>query len=247
MRIERVKDVAVVHMQAGKANAINTEFLASIESLFDAVEASDARSVVMIGYDRFFSAGLALPALIDLDRDRMRAVMLLFDRAMMRVFTSVLPVVAAVNGHAIAGGCVLALQCDVRLMAEGDFKIGLLEAQLGIGLPSSVFEPLRAQLPSSSLVPVALEGGMFSPVEAQRLGLVDALVPPDALFDRAVARAAELAKTPRQAYGQIKRAIRRAAIDAVKEHSEAERERWLDTWFSAEARQRLRDAVAKLR
>src|SRR4051794_27933939 len=132
--------VALLSLSAGKANAMSAELLDILDAMFSRLEASDARAAVLTGYDRFFSAGLALPTLIDLDRPAMKRFIERFNVVMMRLFAQPRPVVAAINGHAIAGGCVLALQCDWRIMAEGDFKIGLNEVQLGIGLPSVVIE-----------------------------------------------------------------------------------------------------------
>src|SRR6185369_13282808 len=135
--------VAVVRLAAGKANALTIEVLDQLQRAMLELEASDATAVVLTGYDRYFSAGLALPSLIDLERPAMRAFIEHFSRTMTRVFTCPLPVVAAVNGHAIAGGCVLALQADVRIIADVDARIGLNEVRLGIGLPSVVVESLR--------------------------------------------------------------------------------------------------------
>ena len=95
-----------------------------------------------------------------------------FSATMLRLYASPLPLVVAVNGHAIAGGCVLALMADLRLMVEeDDAKIGLNEVQLGIGLPASVVEPLRATVPAASLGPIALQGRLFNSAEAQALSL----------------------------------------------------------------------------
>src|SRR3989475_9437149 len=168
MRIERNGEVALIRLENGKANAIGPSFLDRLEA--PPGQPGDARAAVITGQGSAFSAGLDLPTLVDLDRVRMRAFVLRFETAMMRVFEVPIPVVAAVNGHAVAGGCVLALQADHRVMADGEARIGLKEARLGIGLPSVVVETLRAQVPASALVPVALEGLLFSPAEALRIG-----------------------------------------------------------------------------
>src|SRR5437868_14955749 len=100
-------DIAVVPLSAGKANAMGTELLDQIQRAMVELEGTDARAVVLTGYDRYFSAGLALPLLVDLDRPSMKSFIDHFNRTMTRVLTCPLPVVAAVNGHAIAAGCVL--------------------------------------------------------------------------------------------------------------------------------------------
>ncbi len=175
--VERRGEIAVVRMTGVRANAMSAALLDGLIAAMDEVEAGDAQAVVITGTGKVFSAGLALPELIDLERPAMRAFIDRFATAMARVLTCARPVVAAVNGHAIAGGCVLATQCDVRVMADGDGRIGLNEVQLGIGLPAAVIEPLRARLPATSLAAVALEGRLFTPADALRLGLVDALAP----------------------------------------------------------------------
>src|SRR5687768_2435164 len=125
--IERRDEVALVRLRAGKANAMSSALLAAIGRALDDVEGSGACAAVITGEGRSFSAGLALPELVDLDRAAMRAFIDLFGAAMRRVLECPLPVVAAINGHAIAGGCVLALMCDARICAAGAGRIGLNE------------------------------------------------------------------------------------------------------------------------
>jgi enoyl-CoA hydratase len=237
--------VALLTLSLGKANAMSSEMLETLDGLLEQLERSDAGAAVITGYDRFFSAGLALPTLIDLDRPAMKKAIGLFARVMARLYAQKRPVVAALNGHALAGGCVLALMCDLRIMAEGDFKIGLNEVQLGIGLPAVVIEALRAAVPPSSLVPLSLEGQMMSPSRARELGLVDEVVAPSELLPRALARAKVLANNPMAGVAQVKAALRRPVLEAMQHHDEIEN--WLDTWFSPPARERVAAAVAKLR
>jgi enoyl-CoA hydratase len=241
-------DVMLLRLQGGKANAMSPAVLDLIERLIDDFERSPARAAVLVGYERYFSAGLALPLLVDLDRAAMKAFIERFGEVMLRVFRCARPIVAAVNGHAIAGGCVLAPQCDWRIMVDGaDAKIGLNETQLGIGLPSSVLEPLKLAVPAPSLVPIAYEGRLFAPTEALALGLVHELAPAGQLEARAMQRALALASVPSTAVAQVKLGLRRGALDAIRARSAEETERWLDTWFAPPARERLQAAVQKLR
>jgi enoyl-CoA hydratase/carnithine racemase len=243
--IQRHGDVAVLHLRGGKANAMEPGFLADLIRLIDEAE-PEAGAIVLTGYDTFFSAGLALPVLVDLDREAMREFMALFSRAMLRVLRCDRPVVAAINGHAIAGGCVLALQCDVRMMVEGGGRIGLNEVQLGLGLPALVVETLRLRVPPASIVPIAFEGQLLSPHAAGALGLIDAVVEPDALLERAIERANVLAALPPAGFAQVKRAWRRPAIEAMEQGSDPERDGWLDSWFSSETQARIAEVVANL-
>ncbi len=246
MQIELDQGIAILRMNAGKANAIGPVFLQRLDGLLDELTAGDARAAVLIGYDKFFSAGLDLPSLVALDRAGMAAFMRHFGDTMMRVFNLQMPVVAAINGHAVAGGCVLALMADVRLMAAGNGRIGLNEVQLGIGLPAEVVEPLRLQLPPASWLPIALAGKLVLPDEALRLGLVQQVVDADELLGKATALAAELAEAPRAGFAQIKAALRRPTVTAVARNGAQEAEWWLDTWFDAAAQARIQAAVARL-
>ena len=247
MHLERADTVTVLRMRGGKGNAFSAAFLADLARAVDEVERSDARGLVITGDAGFFSVGLALPDLIDLDRDALRTFIDGFAYAMRRVLTSPLPTVAAIDGHAIAGGTVLALQCDARFAATGTYKLGLREVQIGIGLPAAVVEPLRLRVPPTSLTTLALEGALFGPERGRELGLIDDVVAPADLLPRAIARAAELGHAPRVAYQQVKASILRPAIEALERHDATEREKWLDTWYAPDAQRLLRDQVAKLR
>src|SRR4029079_7690019 len=152
-------DVVVLRLEGGKANAMTPDLLDTIERMIDGFERGPAPAAVLIGYERYFSGGLALPHIIDFDRLELRRFIDLFSRSMTRVFACEKPIVAAINGHAIAGGCVLAMMCDVRIESDDPkVRIGLNESQIGIGVPLIVVEGLRAAVPASSFVPIAVEG-----------------------------------------------------------------------------------------
>jgi len=176
----------------------------------------------------------------------MREFMERFDEVMLRIFELPQPVVAAVNGHAIAGGCVLALQADVRIGASSDFRIGLNEVQLGIGLPAIVLESLRAQMPPPSLLPIALEGRLFSPEEARSVGLLHEVVAAEGLEQRAVAKAMELGALPGAAYAAVKHGLRGPVAQRVRDLAAQDSSRWAETWLGDEARERRRRAIERL-
>ena len=244
MNLERQAEIALLRMNAGKGNAINPDMLRRLDEALDAFEGSHARALVITGHASTFCAGLDLPAVGKLDRDGVGDLMETMHRVFLRLFRLPRPVVAAVNGHAIAGGCVLVQQADYRVLAAGSFKIGLNETRLGVGLPAVVVESARYHLPAASLLPVALEGRLFTPEEAHALGLVDEVA--EDAEARAMAKALELASIPGAAYAQVKAALRAPFVARMEAAFEWEHERWLDTCFSAEAKKRIGAVVALL-
>jgi enoyl-CoA hydratase len=250
IELRRVDAMTVLSLTAGKANAFDLPLLEALIRGVDTAIADGATALIVTGDGAIFSGGLALPQLIDLDRGGVRTLITRFTVAMRRVLEAPIPVVAAINGNAIAGGCVLALMCDERIMVthgpKAPPKIGLNEAQLGLGLPAIVIELVRAKLPPVAHVPIALEGRLVEPPEALRLGLVDDVAGPEQLQPRVLARAAALATAAPVAFAQIKRALLRPAIEIIDRVDAAETEVWLDTWFSDEGQRRMRATVARI-
>jgi enoyl-CoA hydratase len=226
VEVEAKDAVALVRMRRGKVNAIAPELLADLVRALDAC--ADARALVLVGHGSAFSAGLDLPLLAGLDREAMRAFMGTFTDAMLRLFEAPAPLVAAVNGHAIAGGCVIALQADVRIAADGPALIGLNETHLGLGLPPVVLHTLRLAVPATSFAKLALEGTLVPARRALELGLVDEVVPEAEVLPRALEHAAGLAALPPAGVRQVKALARRGTAARIRAESGPELERWLD-------------------
>jgi enoyl-CoA hydratase len=237
-------DVALLRMRAGKANAMNTAFFEALSHALD--ETCDARALVITGDGTAFSAGLALPELIELDRSGMGEFTDRFERTMAKVLACKCATVAAINGHAVAGGCVLALMCDERIVVAEGARIGLNEIRLGIGLPSIVVEPLRLRVAGPAFAAIALEGELVDGRRAVELGLAGECRDRDGVVARAIVRAAALGQAP-VAYAQIKRAILRPVLAAVDAYTVDDREAWLDSWFSPHARRQLVAAAERIR
>src|SRR5262249_35533727 len=129
------------------------------------------------------------------------------------------PLVAAVNGHAIAGGAILMLACDQRLLARGPARIGLTEVRVGVLFPAWALEGARFATPPQHFPPLICAGRTWQPEEALARGLVDELVEPERLLDRACAVAEELAAIPTAAFAATKAAVRQPMIDAAQRQS----------------------------
>ncbi len=231
----------------GRANAIGPGLLAEVGSVLSEAEAS-GRPLVLTGTGRFFSAGLDLAGLPNggspEDRDELGAFVDDFDEVLERLFLLPCPTVAAVNGHAVAGGAILAAACDVRIGAAGDYRVGVSEGRIGVVFPATAFEILRAAVVPARAAEVLLRGRLGVPEEALADGFLHELAPPEALLGRALERAGELGALPRLAYSHTKRELREEFAERARARRAERREQFLDSWFSAESRAR-REAVLK--
>jgi enoyl-CoA hydratase len=237
--------IAEVRLSCGKANALNPGSLAALDAALDEARAGDARGVILTGYDRFFSAGLDLVSLYELSHVQMDAFMREFDRTMLRVFTFPRPVVAAINGHAIAGGCILALACDGRVSPGRDALVGLNEIQLGVPFPASAIEIARYALPAGCLAEVLYGGRLYPPADALARGLVDRLAPSDVL-DEARDLCRGLAAAPPGAFETIKASLKAPAARRAHDALDRLRDAFVHAWFAPDARRLIGEARRRL-
>lgn len=230
----------VVAMRHGPANAIDPALVRDLGDALDEAE-RDGRPLVLTGNGRFFSAGLDLAGLPE-DREEMAAFVNAFDEFVRRLFLFPCPTVAAVNGHAVAGGAILAAACDVRIGAAGTYRVGVSEVQLGVIFPAAAFEVLRAAIPPARTAEVLLRGRLTGPEDAAANGFLHELVAPDELAARAAERAEELGALPRDAYTHTKRELRDEFAERALRLQAEKREGFLDTWYSERSRA-LRAAI----
>jgi len=203
---ERHGDVAVLRLAHGKASAFDTELLRGLHAAVQAEQASSARAVVLTGSGRIFSAGVDLRRVLE-GRSYLAEFLPALDELFLGLAELEKPLVAAINGHAIAGGCVLACSADRRILSTGRVTIGAPELVVGVPFPPSAFEMVRASVPAHALREVTLEGRLYSPDEALDRGLVDELVEPDALLERALQVAQGLAAIPPASFALTKRQL----------------------------------------
>jgi enoyl-CoA hydratase/carnithine racemase len=201
--VEEVDGVRVVRLANGPVNVLDLELLRHLTATFEALV--DAPAVVLTGAGRAFSAGVDLRRLLDGGAAYTEAFLPALAGAFRAVFDHPRPVVAAVNGHAIAGGCVLAAACDTRLMSAG--TIGVTELLVGVPFPPSALEAVR-HVVGPATASLVLTGRTLSPAEARGIGLVDEVVEPAALLDAAVARARALAAIPAATFAVTKAQLR---------------------------------------
>lgn len=234
----------VLELDHGPANAIGPDLLEFVASGLERAE-SEGAPVVLTGSGRFFSAGLDLGGLPE-DRGAMGDFVDRFESVLRHLFLFPAPTVAAVNGHAVAGGALLAAACDFRIGAEGGYRVGVSEVSLGVTFPAIGFEILRAVIPRRRRPQVLLRGSLTGPAGAVENGFLHELAAGDELLPRARALANELGALPRSAYAHTKRELRAAPAARAAADREAKRRGFLDSWFSPEvARRRAALLAAK--
>ena len=214
LTLEKREGLGYIHLDDGKANAIQDEFLTQLDTALDACERDpDLAAVVLAGRDGFFSAGLDLKLLPTLSEPEFKKTLEHLCSSSLRLFTFPKPIVAAITGHAIAGGAVLALGADIRVAAEGTYRIGLSEVAIGVPLPSFIVEIARETVPAAGVTPVCLHGTLVPPEEALRVGIVQEIGPLEQVREKAAAQARRLGQLKPMAYQSTKRRLRNAAAE----------------------------------
>jgi len=248
VRLERQEELAVLRLDKARGNAIDEALVDDLAAALSEV-ASDAgiRGVLLAsGHPRLFCPGLDLVALVEHERAAMEAFMLSFARAIWALYALRQPVVAAVGGAAVAGGCILALTADHRVLRRGA-PIGLNEVKVGVPLPWSVTVLLRASVPGPALGRIALLGRNFSDEQALAVGLADELREPEGFEQACLERLAEFAEKDARALGSTKAWLREGTLREMQAHEQARLGTFLDGWFAPATQERLRATVASLR
>jgi enoyl-CoA hydratase len=238
--------VRVLTLNRPPANAINGEMLADLSAACEAARQDDrVRAVVVTGTGKFFSGGLDLKqvaaggaGVFGSEFGRQDGVFALW--------TLPKPTVAMVNGHAIAGGGILCLACDVRIAARGTIKIGLNEVAIGLAFPTGAYEIAALALSNRQARRVLLEAGLHDPDRACAIGMVDEVVEPSALERVCIERARLLGSYVAAAYAQTKQSLQRDAVHRVLNETEDQRRATSAVWTSPETLQAVMTQLLKV-
>ncbi len=239
--------VRELRLERPPANALAPELVTALAEAVRAAPAGGAEALVLSGAPGMFSAGLDVPYLLTLDRAGIADAWTGFYDLLRSLADSSVPIAAAITGHSPAGGAVLAIFCDRRVMAEGRFAIGLNEVQVGIPLPPALFGALVRVVGRRAAERLAVAGEMVSPDEALRVGLVDELAPPEQVVERALDWCRTLLALPRGPM-LITRARARQDLRALISPGDAgEIDALVDDWFGDETQAALQALVARLK
>jgi enoyl-CoA hydratase len=245
IQVEPSGDVAVVRMARGKANALDTTFCHDIVACLSEVEKSGHRAVVLTGQGPIFSAGVDLLRLAADGPGYLDEFIPALTEAFVAVFTCPLPVVAAVNGHAIAGGCILACACDRSVMNADHGRTGVTELLVGVPFPVAALEIVRFAVGTHRLQQVIYFGHTYRAAEAMELGLVDEVASESNVLPRALEVAHAFAALPPEPLSHTRRQIRAPALDRISQ-DRATDEAVLGMWKSPAAQEAIQAYVRRV-
>jgi len=246
--IERQERLAVLRLAKPRGNAIDGPLLEELTRAAAELAADGAVRGVLLasGHPKLFCPGLDLVALAEYDRPSMARFMQSFAIAVWALYGLPKPVVAAVSGAAVAGGCILALTADHRVLKRGA-PIGLNEVRLGVPLPWSVTRLLRATVHAPALSRIALLGRNFEGAEAVEAGLVDELAEAEGFEGTCLGRLEEYADKDPHAFAATKAWLREGVLAEMMSREAERAPAFLDAWFSASTQGRIRATVDSLR
>jgi enoyl-CoA hydratase len=245
---EDVDGVAVVRLAHGTVNALDLELLSAITSTFRSLLSDEPRAVVLTGSGRAFSAGVDLWRIADGGADYLAAFLPALTAAFETVFGLDKPVVAAVNGPAIAGGCIFAACCDHRAIADVGAGIGVTELLVGVPFPVTAVEILRYAAGAPAARRAIIDAAVYEPAQALALGLVDEVVPAPALVGHAIAVARRLATTvPPDTYRLTKRQLHGETLERIERRRAEDDARVRELWTARVADGRIRAYMDEIR
>jgi enoyl-CoA hydratase/carnithine racemase len=240
-------ETAVIQLDRGVTNALDLRLVNELaEAIQGAKDDPNTHSVVLASSnDKFFSIGFDIPHLYELPREDFEIFYRGFNQTCLDLYTVPKPTVAAITGHAIAGGCILALCCDYRLITDGRKLIGLNEIKLGVPVPYLGDCVLRALVGDRKARDIMEVGEFYPAGKALEMGLVDQVLSLENVLSASIERARMLGESPPKALRTIKR-NRVETIEAqVAARLDEKTKAFLDCWYSAHARDRLKEAIDK--
>ena len=247
IQIEHHDSVAVVKLARSTTNALNLQLITELqESLQKVNQDPDVHGIVISSSnEKFFCIGLDIPQLYNLSEKDFMTFYQAFNQVQIDLYTVPKPTVAAVTGHAVAGGCILALCCDYRYISEGRKFMGLNEIKLGVPIPYPADCILRNVVGTRIARDIVESGEFYLPDQSLKMGLVDCVLPLEDVLPKSIEKARILGALPSKAFASIKRSRVEQVEAQIREHLTEKEELFTKLWFSEEAREQLGKAIEK--
>jgi Delta3-Delta2-enoyl-CoA isomerase len=245
--LEQIRHGEVLELRMHRApfNALNPALVSELLQALQKAQRGDCRAIILSGLPGVFSVGVDAAELLTLNRSQTQQFFVQFHDLCVALGRSPIPVIAAITGHAPAGGTILALFCDYRIMAEGNFQIGLHEVRQGVIVPGPIRHVLARLVGHRVAERMLVEGQLLSPEEALNTGLVDEITPPGAVLRLSLLYCEKLLALPEAAMNAMRDSFHE---DVHREltHRDAIIDELLENWFSEEAQAALRANFSRM-
>lgn len=242
--IESHEHANIIRLNNGPTNSLTAKLVAELaEALAHASQ--DDKGLVLAGGEKFFSIGLDLPQVLNFDRPAMEDYWRRFEQLQLDLLTMDVPTACAIRGHATAGGMILSLTTDLRLVAEGKTLMGLNELHIGIMVPYLTHLMLEHRLGTQKAIDMEYSGRFISPDVAKKLGYAEEVLPSDQVEQRALELVSKMAQIPRKAFIGSKDGITRFIQERFMALRDEKEQVLLDSWFDEGTQALLREAAKK--
>ncbi|HEX4853917.1 enoyl-CoA hydratase/isomerase family protein [Arenimonas sp.] len=247
IELHRHGPIHEIRLARPPVNALTPELLAALRTAVQAAPADGARAIILTGGSKVFSGGMDVPHLMGLDRAALGPGWASLFSAARAIASCPVPVVAAIGGHSPAGGCVLALCCDYRIMARGPFRIGLNEVQVGLVAPDAIQHLMRRVVGPYRAERLLVSGALVESEMAQAIGLVDELTDAEHVLVRARHWLEELLALPSAAMLATRRIARADLVAALEGFDDRQLDGFIDAWYAPDTQAALQALVVRLK
>ncbi len=246
IKIDKTEDgICRLSLASGRGNPLTPDLLDELDAALKHLVASPPAALILDGDgSKIFSGGFALPIIASWPRDRMRNFFGKFLSCVEKVLVLPCPTICAIEGHAIAGGFILSLATDLRIVGSGNLKFGLSEVDLGVAVPSGARVLLGFRTSRQTALKLCMSGRLFSPDEAVRNGFADEIA--ENPLERALELAASLAGKPGNGSGVTSGLDGQEVWSEMKKADDRDMDAFLDTWYSVEAQKAIHALASKL-
>lgn len=230
---QRSGGIATLTLRRGKVNALNGAVINQLRGTLKTLECDpEVKAIVLTGAGKFFSFGFDIPEFLSFTKEQFTEYLTSFTELYTYIFLYPKPIVAALNGHTIAAGCMLALACDYRVMVSGKAKIALNEISFGSSVFAGSTEMLRFWVGGANATAVLLSGAMYAAEEAKSLGLVQEVTTDGKLMDMAGKVASDFASKYQAAFFSIKSLLRKGIGKDMRDQERDAIKEFVDIWYS---------------
>lgn len=246
--LEKKSNYAILTLNRGKSNPLNQAFLIELKEILNTIDADESiKGLVIAGKERFFSAGLDLIEMNAYNRAEYIAFWRHFSSFLMAISSFSKPIVAAITGHSPAGGCIIAICCDYRVMANGNYKIGLNEIPVGIIVPKGIMALYSRCIGERLAYQYLMEGKLMDGNHAKEIGLIDELVDAEIVIETAEHKLKQYLGYNQNAWRKTKQNLKASLLENLDFSDDQSMEISANQWFSDECQQGIQKILEGLK